>query len=113
MISLNCSNSNPVDRAQDSSVLIATEDRVLHQAIDLKLAKANEELRLVNRQLTDEIRERLQIQNRLIDANNLLLKLTSHHSTLRDEDILRTLGEIRDEVMGQLNEIRASLSKLI
>ena len=113
MISLNCSNSNPVDRAQDSSVLITTEDHVLHQAIDLKLAKANEELRLVNRQLTDEIRERLQIQNRLIDANDLLLKLTSYHSSIRDEDILRAISGIRDEVMGELDEMRASLSKLI
>jgi hypothetical protein len=104
---------NPIDRAQDSSVPIVIEDRVSLQPIDLKLAEANEELRIVNLQLTDEIRERLQIQKRLIDANDLLLKLTSHHSTLRDENILRTISDIRDEVMGKLDEMRASLSKLI
>ncbi len=104
---------NPVDRAQGSSVPIVMEGLVSHQAIDLKLAKANEELRIVNRQLSDEMRERLQIQERLIDANDLLLKLTSYHSSIRDEDILRAISGIRDEVMGELDEMRASLSKLI
>jgi hypothetical protein len=104
---------NPVDRAQGSSVQIVMEGLVSHQAIDLKLAKANEELRIVNRQLSDEMRERLQIQERLIDANDLLLKLTSYHSSIRDEDILRAISGIRDEVMGELDEMRASLSKLI
>ena len=104
---------NPVDRAQGSSVPIVMEGLVSHQAIDLKLAKANEELRIVNRQLSDEMRERLQIQERLIDANDLLLKLTRYHSSIRDEDILRAISGIRDEVMGELDEMRASLSKLI
>ena len=103
---------SPVDRAQ-GSVPIEMENLVSHQAIDLKLAKANEELRIVNRQLSDEMRERLQIQERLIDANDLLLKLTSYHSSIRDEDILRAISGIRDEVMGELDEMRASLSKLI
>ena len=107
------SSINPVDRAQGSSVPIVMEGLVSHQAIDLKLAKANEELRIVNRQLSDEMRERLQIQERLIDANDLLLKLTSYHSSIRDEDILRAISGIRDEVMGELDEMRASLSKLI